>query len=130
MSTPGGLPYPDSTDPANQGGNDIKALALALDGRGQAKLVQAGQSQLTFTAAVATLVFPKPFKTGSTPIVLVSGGSGSNANNQLPACVAVNPTASQVNVSAVLVSGTGAASAWVTGGTKMNVVYVAVGDAP
>jgi hypothetical protein len=29
--TPGGLPYPVSSDPANQGANDIKALALALD---------------------------------------------------------------------------------------------------
>lgn len=29
--TPGGLPYPVSTDPANQGANAIKALALALD---------------------------------------------------------------------------------------------------
>jgi hypothetical protein len=30
-ATPGGLPYPISTDPANQGANAIKALALALD---------------------------------------------------------------------------------------------------
>lgn len=29
--TPGGLPYPVSGDPANQGANAIKALALALD---------------------------------------------------------------------------------------------------
>lgn len=29
--TPGGLPYPVSSDPANQGANAIKALALALD---------------------------------------------------------------------------------------------------
>lgn len=29
--TPGGLPYPVSSDPANQGANAIKALALAVD---------------------------------------------------------------------------------------------------
>jgi len=32
-ATPTGLPYPNSTGPLNQGANDIKALALALDGR-------------------------------------------------------------------------------------------------
>jgi hypothetical protein len=31
-ATPGGLPYPVSSDPANQGANAIKALALAVDG--------------------------------------------------------------------------------------------------
>lgn len=30
-TTPNGLPYPVSTDPSNQGANNIKALALAVD---------------------------------------------------------------------------------------------------
>jgi hypothetical protein len=30
-TTPKGLPYPESTDPLNQGANAIKALALAVD---------------------------------------------------------------------------------------------------
>lgn len=128
-ATAGGLPYPESTDDFNQGANNIKALALALEGRGGGRLVQIGQTQLTFTAAVATLVFPTPFKTGTTPIVFVSGGTGSNANNQVPACVAVNPTNTQVNVSAVLVSGAGNASTWLTNGAKMNMMWLAIGTA-
>jgi len=32
-ATPSGLPYPVSTAPLNQGANDIKALALAIDPR-------------------------------------------------------------------------------------------------
>lgn len=32
-TTPKGLPYPESTDPLNQGANAIKALALAVDGQ-------------------------------------------------------------------------------------------------
>jgi hypothetical protein len=32
-TTPGGLPYPVSSDPANQGANAIKALALAVDSK-------------------------------------------------------------------------------------------------
>lgn len=32
-ATPLGLPYPESSDPANQGANNIKALALATDNK-------------------------------------------------------------------------------------------------
>lgn len=69
MTTPGGLPFPDSLDDLNQGANDIKALALALDARGAGKLVQsgsgtgvAGSNQGSFT-----IMFPTPFK--SAPLV-------------------------------------------------------------
>lgn len=96
--TPGGLPYPESTADFNQGANDMKALALALDSRGGGRLVQVGQQLLTFTSAVATLTFPTSFKAGTTPYVMVAGGTGANQNNQVPACVAVGPTATNVTV--------------------------------
>jgi len=128
--TPGGLPYPESTADFNQGANDIKGLALALESRGGGRMVQSGQVSLTFNNAVAGLTFPTPFKAGTTPIVQVGGGSGANQNNQVPACVAVNPTNTGCTVSAVMVSGTGAPSAWATGGKVMNVVYIAIGTAP
>jgi len=128
--TPGGLPYPESTLDINQGANDIKALALALDSRGAGRLVQVGQQLLTFTYATASLTFPTAFKAGTTPYVFVAGGDGANANNQVPCCVAVGPSNVSVTVSAVMVSGTGAASAWATNGKQMNVVFIAIGVAP
>jgi hypothetical protein len=128
--TPGGLPYPETTADINQGANDVKALALALDSRGGGRLVQVGQKLLTFNSAVAALQFPTAFKAGTVPIVMVAGGDGSNQNNQVPCCVAVGPTNTGCTVSAVMVSGTGAASAWATGGKQMNVIFIAIGVAP
>jgi hypothetical protein len=85
---------------------------------------------LTFTYATASLTFPTAFKAGTTPYVFVAGGDGANANNQVPCCVAVGPSNVSVTVSAVMVSGTGAASAWATNGKQMNVVFIAIGVAP
>jgi len=38
-ATPGGLPYPLSTDPLQQGANDVKALALAVEAKYSTKRV-------------------------------------------------------------------------------------------
>lgn len=48
-STAGGLPYPESTDPLNQGANAIKALAMALDTRGAGYKSMRGRSRMTFS---------------------------------------------------------------------------------
>lgn len=62
-TTPGGLPYPESTGPSNQGANDIKALALALDNRGGALLTQYGAWQTVTSDANGRFYvdFPVPF---------------------------------------------------------------------
>lgn len=74
MTTPGGLPYPDSTDDFNQGANDIKALALALSARGLDKFVQSATVTVHFDGANGTLVYPVPFAdTGVKPILVASG---------------------------------------------------------
>lgn len=67
--TPNGLPYPESTADKNQGANDIKALALALDARGAGKLVQSGSGTGTAGSNQGsfTITFPAPFK--SAPLV-------------------------------------------------------------
>lgn len=50
-TTTGGLPYPESSASANQGANDIKALALALEARGGGQRVLRGKTKCTFDAA-------------------------------------------------------------------------------
>lgn len=127
--TPAGLPYPESTADFNQGANDIKALALALDSRGAGAMVQAGESAVTFNAAVGSFTFPKPFKAGTTPRVIAMGGSGSNAGDKV-LCVAVNSTSNtSCSVSAMRVPNA-AANAWATGGAVFNIAWFAIGTAP
>ena len=128
--TPGGLPYPESTEDINQGANAIKSLALALESRGGGKLVQAGQTSVTFTNADGILTFPTPFKAGTVPRLLGGGGDGANAGNAILLVAFNNATNTNTHLNAVKVSGVGAASAWVTGGTAMNIQWIAIGTAP
>lgn len=129
-TTPDGLPYPESSEPANEGALDIQALAVALNDRGGGRMVQTGQTEVTFNAAAGSLVFPKPFKTGTVPVVLAAGGAGSTPNNTLPCVSSEQWSATGCLLHAVRVSGTGAASVWVSNGDVMNVVWIAVGQAP
>lgn len=53
-TTPGGLPYPLSSAPANQGANDIKALALELAARGSDYKSVRGKNALVFSGGRPT----------------------------------------------------------------------------
>lgn len=129
MTTPNGLPYPDSTDDLNQGANDIKALALALDARGGAYLFQGGERPSSaFGSARAWVTFPTPFKAGTKPAVLAMGGSGSTPNNTILAVAIneVNNTSFEVICSRQGATA-GAATDWVANGEIVNIAFLAWG---
>lgn len=81
-ATTNGLPYPESTDDKNQGANNIKALALALDAQGGGLPVARGYvNAAAFNGGRYTLAFPGG-KFTKTPILLLTpywGGSTGNA---------------------------------------------------
>jgi len=56
-TTPGGLPYPEPTDPIAQGADAIKNLATAIDNRIQTGTltVSTSGSPITFSPAFATV---------------------------------------------------------------------------
>lgn len=129
-TTTGGLPYPESTGALNQGANDIKALALAVEARGGGRFVQSGELQANFTGATATLTFPTPFKAGTVPTVLCGGGTGSAPNNTSLLVGVISATPTGVVVTGLVVSGVGAASAWASNGFSCKINFIAVGTAP
>ena len=128
--TPGGLPYPESTADLNQGANDIKALALALDQRGNGTLTQVGETSVAFNAAVGSVTFPTPFKAGTTPRVFAMGGSGSNQANKVLCCGLASITNTGFTLSAVKTYGNGQPSAFATGGEAFNIAWLAIGTSP
>jgi hypothetical protein len=78
MTTPGGLPYPDSADDFNQGANDIKALAEALAARG---LDQRWQRESFVATPNPGGVFSHPFPGGpfaGAPSVVATCGSAAS----------------------------------------------------
>ena len=67
-------PYPDPTDPLANGADDIKALALAVDGN-IPYLVQSWQAIYTASAGgIITVAYPKPFRAGYIPRVFITNG--------------------------------------------------------
>jgi hypothetical protein len=56
--TTSGLPYPESTAALQQGANDIKALALALDPRAPRKLMLVKQTITTDANGLFSIVAP------------------------------------------------------------------------
>ena len=127
--TTGGLPYPESSADINQGANDVKALALALESRGGGRLVIIGEAAVTFNAAIGNIAVPTPFKAGTTPRVIAAGGAGSNANNKVLCLVVASVNNAGCTVSAMKVPNA-AANAWATGGEVFNITYFAMGTAP
>lgn len=89
-ATPTGLPYPLSTDPANQGANAIKALALALDPRAPYQ-VEAGAKTVAVSSSgpspgIATITFDRAFTTPPRiTAVCTAIFSGSSAGSFVPA---------------------------------------------
>ena len=118
-TTTGGLPYPESSAPLNQGANDIKALALALEGRGLGFKSALGYvNAAAFNGGRYTLVLPAGFT--AAPYVLLTpywGGTTGNA----PAPLNLNvETASATQVGLIALKppppGTpGSTSDWFTG---------------
>jgi hypothetical protein len=122
--TTGGLPYPESTGPLQQGANDIKALALAVDARGGGKLTQSGTTTVTFTAGNGSVTFPAPFKAGTVPVVLAL--PEFNAGSLVEAAVAMVRTPSATGFQSVAYQVSGAAG-YFTGTAKVHWVAVGVG---
>lgn len=118
-TTPGGLPYPESTAPLNQGANDIKALALALDSRGAAVKTVRGR------------VVGAQFNGGRPPVVNIAsaglttylGGmavaewnvSGSSPNPMTCSIETSQTSATQVGVVGFVPAGPGVTGGWYTG---------------
>jgi hypothetical protein len=121
--TPSGLPYPESTAPANQGANDIKALALALDGRGHGSLIQAATGSGTAGASQGsfTVTFPKPFKTGTTPLVfpMITQGQSYVLN-------VISTTVSSFVIGSWYLPN----NSWAPAGFTVPYNYLAIGTAP
>lgn len=70
-ATPGGLPYPLSTDRLNQGAVAIQQLAEALEQRGNSLLTLTGALPFTTDAAGnGAITYPVPF--GAVPVVVCS----------------------------------------------------------
>lgn len=124
--TTGGLPYPESTGPLNQGANDIKALALALQSRGGGAFTQSGRTSVSVAAGNATLTFPVAFKTGTVPLVVTSGTYGNGSDSISDACLVMprNVAANTFTVVAYVIT----TSQWYTGPLLVN--WIAVGVAP
>jgi hypothetical protein len=121
--TPGGLPYPESSAPANQGANDIKALALAVDARGVGKLTQSGHISMTSTNANGSITWPQPFKAGTVPTMLLAG----NVPNTI---VFLAAGAGSATGCAVTVFELWPNVRLSVGTLQVDVSFIAIGDAP
>lgn len=118
-TTTGGLPYPESSGPLNQGANDIKALALALEGRGLGfKSARGYLNAASFNGGRYSITLPAGFTTCVGCIVTGHWG-GSTGNNAAPLVIGVETmTPTGVGLIALIpppVNSSGAASAWFTG---------------
>lgn len=121
--TTGGLPYPESTAALNQGANDIKALALALEARGGAKLVQVGSQAVTTNAGGnCTITFPTAF--AAAPIVM----SSVNIPNIVGLTAPSPATTTKQDLAIVGVWPTNPAAP--IANTAVTVFYIAIGKAP
>jgi hypothetical protein len=104
-STPSkALPYPDSTDPLNQGANAIKALALAVDG-----LYTAGTGSPTGDSG-GRASFAHGL--GKTPRVVIVGQKmlspdGDNAIDQIARVLFAKADATNITVRFYSISGSG-----------------------
>jgi len=75
-----GLPFPESTDPLNQGANNIKALALALNDRGWGKRSEYRRvPAVAFSGGIGSVTFTSPFSV--IPMVIWSPGHPFGASN-------------------------------------------------
>lgn len=123
-TTAGGLPYPETSGPANQGANDIKALALALEGRGLG--FKSGRGYINaaaFNGGRYTIILPAGFTTCIGCLVTGHWG-GATGNNVAPLVISVETmTATQVGLIALLppqVGLAGSVSAWFTGTSGLS----------
>jgi hypothetical protein len=123
-TTAGGLPYPETSGPANQGANDIKALALALEGRGLG--FKSGRGYINaaaFNGGRYTIILPAGFTTCIGCLVTGHWG-GATGNNAAPLVISVETmTATQVGLIALLppqVGLAGSVSAWFTGTSGLS----------
>jgi hypothetical protein len=123
-ATPGGLPYPESTDPLNQGANGIKALANALEGRGLGfKSARGYINAASFNGGRYTIVLPAGFTTCIGCIVTGHWG-GATGNNASPLVISIETmSATQVGLIALMppqVGQAGTASQWFTGTSGLS----------
>jgi hypothetical protein len=120
--TTNGLPYPLSTDPLQQGANDIKALALALEARGHGLRVEHGVRQLTPNGAGEyTFFFTTPF--AAAPSVVMCSTSASTGLVPMMAAKSSGISASAVTGYGI----NGLNGAMITSVYYVN--YIAVGPA-
>jgi hypothetical protein len=123
-TTTGGLPYPETSAPLNQGANDIKALALALEGRGLGyKSARGYLNAASFNGGRYSIVLPAGFTTCIGCIVTGHWG-GTTGNNASPLVISVETmTAAAVGLIALMppqVGQAGTASAWFTGTSGLS----------
>lgn len=59
-TTPGGLPFPESSEPLTEAANAIKALAIAVENRGGGFVSTRGRVRLTFAGGRPTVPPPLP----------------------------------------------------------------------
>lgn len=120
-TTPSGLPYPESSDPLNQGANAIKALALALDGKGVGKRFEARTlSLLNFSGGLAVVNFVTAF--AAPPVVIWSPGYPFTVNNTSFTTGVASIEAARCTLAAYVVSPT---PGWYSGGLTLS--YLAIG---
>jgi hypothetical protein len=123
MSTPNGLPYPESTDDLNQGANDIKALALALDPRA-GYIVEAGGGQFAVSGGNCSINFKKAFP--RPPWVVVSATYLAGNPIYIPLIGMVNVTASGFSMFIVGVASSATPTGSQPWGGPTTIHYVAV----
>ena len=112
-TTTGGLPYPESSGASNQGANDIKALALALEGRGLGfKSFRGYVNAAAFNAGRYTLTLPAGLTAAPAGVLLTPYWGGSTGNVPSPIVLAVE-TASATTVGIIAPNPGG--SGWFTG---------------
>lgn len=108
-TTTSGLPYPESTAALQQGANDIKALALALDPRAPRKLMLVKQTITTDanglfsivapgTVAAVVLTYLGPFHPMIVNIHAIGGSTVTAAFNRTDNTAIANATLEVVGV--------------------------------
>lgn len=120
--TAGGLPYPESSGPLNQGANDIKALALALEARGLGLRHEARTLTLqNFSGGLLAVNFVTPF--AAAPAVIWTPGYPFTVNNTAFTTGIASVSASQVTLACYVISPT---PGWYSGGLTFS--YLAIGS--
>ena len=123
-TTAGGLPWPATTDPLNQGANDIKALAAALEARGHGIRVESRAVSVTTAGGIGTIAFAKSFPSVPVAVLITMAAPFGTSSQAFTYAVFNAPTAANFQVAVYQVA---PSAAWYAGAVTIH--YTAWGPA-